>query len=90
MTNDPSIIKGKVKAYILQAVYAENEKIQNDSLIFKEGYLDSMGFLLMIMFIEKEFGIKTDDADLTQDNFESINTISDYVSRKLTQSLCAE
>jgi acyl carrier protein len=90
MTHDLTVIKGKVKTYILQAVHAENEKIQNDSLIFKEGYIDSMGFILMIVFIEKEFDIKTDDEDLTQDNFESINAITDYISRKLKHSLCAE
>jgi acyl carrier protein len=81
MKQDP-IIKEKIKNYILQAVYAEKEKIKDDSLIFKEGFIDSMGFMVLISFIEEEFGIKTTDADLLEENFESINAISEFVIRK--------
>ena len=81
MEND-SIIKEKVKNYVLQAVYADKEKIKDDTLIFKEGYFDSMGFMVLISFLEEEFGIKTNDNDLLEENFESINAISDFVTRK--------
>ena len=63
MEND-SIIKEKVKNYVLQAVYADKEKIKDVTLIFKEGYFDSMGFMVLISFLEEEFGIKTNDTDL--------------------------
>ncbi|MGA2407570.1 MAG: acyl carrier protein [Bacteroidales bacterium] len=82
MTDDTLIIREKVKNYVLQAVYADKEKIQDDSLIFKEGYFDSMGFMVLISFIEEEFGIKTNDTDLLEENFESINAISEFVIRK--------
>jgi acyl carrier protein len=82
MTVDASIIREKVKNYVLQTVYAEKEKIHNDSLLFKEGYFDSMGFMVLISFIEEEFGIKTNDTDLLEENFESINAISEFVIRK--------
>ena len=81
MEND-SIIKEKVKNYVLQAVYADKEKIKDSTLIFKEGYFDSMGFMVLIAFLEEEFGIKTNDNDLLEENFESINAISDFVTRK--------
>jgi acyl carrier protein len=77
-----SIIKEKVKNYVLQAVYADKEKIKDDTLIFKEGYFDSMGFMVLISFLEEEFGIKTNDNDLLEENFESIKAISDFVTRK--------
>jgi acyl carrier protein len=79
---DNAIIREKIKNYVLQAVYAEKEKIKDDSLIFKEGYFDSMGFMVLISFIEEEFGIKTNDTDLLEENFESINAISEFVIRK--------
>lgn len=79
---DKLMIKEKVRNYVLQAVYAEKEKIKDDSLIFKEGYFDSMGFMVLISFIEEEFGIKTTDSDLLEENFESINAISEFVIRK--------
>ena len=79
---DNNLVKEKVRTYILQAVYVDKEKINNDSLIFKEGYFDSMGFMILITFIEEEFGIKTNDDDLLEENFESINAITDFIIRK--------
>lgn len=81
--NDPSGIREKVKSYIQQVVHADKDKIGNDSLIFKEGFMDSMGFILMITFIEEEFKIRTIDEDLTEENFESIDTITDFIKRKI-------
>jgi acyl carrier protein len=79
---DNKLVKEKVRTYVLQAVYVDKEKINDDSLIFKEGYFDSMGFMVLITFIEEEFGIKTGDSDLLEENFESINAIADFVIRK--------
>jgi acyl carrier protein len=82
MKHDLTVIKEKVKSYIHQAAHAADDKIKDDSLIFKEGYFDSMGFMVLITFIEEEFGIKTNDVDLTEENFESINAITEFISRK--------
>ena len=79
---DNNLVKEKVRTYVLQAVYVDKEKIKDDSLIFKEGYFDSMGFMVLITFLEEEFGIKTSDADLVEENFESINAITDFIIRK--------
>ena len=58
------------------------KKARKDSLIFKEGYFDSMGFVVLITYLEENFGIKTTDADLVEENFESINAITDFIIRK--------
>ena len=72
----------KIKQYIVETSHADANKIKNESLIFKEGFFDSMGFIMLITFLEVEFGIKTIDADLVEENFESINAISDFIVRK--------
>lgn len=82
MKIDPSVTKEKVTAYIKQAVHVDKEKIKESSLIFKEGFLDSMGLIVLISFLEGEFKIKTDDSDLVEENFESINAITDFVIKK--------
>ena len=75
-------IRDKVREYILSETLADKTKIFDDSLIFKEGFFDSMGFVMILTFIEETFGIKTTDADLIEENFESINAISEFISRK--------
>lgn len=77
-----SEIKEKVKEYILHSVFVDKEKIKEDSLIFREGYIDSMGFITLITFLEEEFKIKTTDNDLIEENFESILAITDFINRK--------
>lgn len=82
MTNNILKTKEKIKFYILQETFAEGEKIKNDSLIFKEGYFDSMGFVRLVSFLETEFRLKINDDDLMEENFESINAIAEFVKNK--------
>ena len=83
MGMDEKNIRERVKTYIIEAVHAESEKIKEDSLIFKEGFIDSMGFITLITFLEDEFKIQTSDSDLLEENFESINAITQFVIRKM-------
>jgi len=76
------MIKEKVRNYLLQEIYSEKKKIKDESLIFKEGYFDSMGFIRLLTYLEEEFKIKMEDSDLMEENFESINAIADFVARK--------
>ena len=82
MEIDTIQIKEKVKAFILDQTSVDASKIQDNTLIFQEGYFDSMGFVLLITFLEETFGIKTVDSDLVEENFESIDAISEFVMRK--------
>lgn len=80
---DLATVKDKVKDYIHKTVHVSKDKVRNDSLIFREGYFDSMGFILLITFLEETFNIKTSDSDLLEENFESIDAISNFVVTKL-------
>ena len=83
MKSDLLDIKERVRSYIFEKVHAEKDKVKDDSMIFTEGFIDSMGFMDLVVFLEHEFSIRTGDADLLEENFESINAISDFVIRKL-------
>ena len=83
MEIDLTKITDGVRVYIFEKVYAEKDKVKDDTLVFQEGFIDSMGFMDLIVFLEKEFSIRTGDADLLEENFESINAISNFVMRKL-------
>lgn len=76
-------IKSKIRQYIIETTYAEPELVKDDSLIFVEGIFDSMGFVLLINFIEETFSIKAKDSELLEDNFESINAMAKFVESKL-------
>jgi acyl carrier protein len=76
-------IKDKIRNYIIETSYASPDQVKDDSLIFVEGIFDSMGFVLLINFIEETFGIKAKDSELLEDNFESINAMANFVTSKI-------
>ena len=83
MKSDLTEIKEGVRAYIFEKVHADKDKVKDDSMIFTEGYIDSMGFMDLIVFLEQEIEIRTGDADLLEENFESINNIVRFVIEKM-------
>ncbi|MFO8234688.1 MAG: acyl carrier protein [Bacteroidales bacterium] len=82
--NSENNIKERVYQFITENTFSDPSNIEYDTLIFKEGFFDSMGFITLITFLENEFNVKTEDKDFIEENFESINAIFDYVARKLT------
>ena len=76
-------IQEKIKQFILKTSYISYDQVNNDTLIFQQGIMDSMGFISIINFIEESFSITASDNDLLESNFESINAIANFVSRKL-------
>ena len=82
MEQDTITIRDKVNQYVIEHTFADKHKIQNDSLIFREGFFDSMGFIMLITFIEEQFSIRINDDELVEENFESINAITDFIVRK--------
>lgn len=83
MINRTEIIE-RVKLYIINTSFSQKEDILNDTLIFENSLLDSMGFLFLIDFLKEEFKIEIEDEDLIDDNFKSINNISEYLIKKLS------
>lgn len=53
-----------------------------DSLL-KQGVVDSMGVVELIEFLQEEFGIAVEDAEATEENFDSLAAIGRYVVIKL-------
>ncbi len=74
--------KNKIKDYILKSTFDDVENITDDTLIFEKGVLDSMGLLFLIEFLKEEFGVTTNDDELVEKNFESINNIVAFLESK--------
>ena len=68
--NDKNEIIERVKLYIVKSSFAQKEDIKNDTLIFENSILDSMGFLFLIDFLKEEFDIEIEDSELVDDNFK--------------------
>ncbi len=76
-------IKSKIKEYIIESTFEDVQSITDETLIFEEGVLDSMGLLFLIEFLQEEFNVTTNDDELVVENFESINKIVAFLNNKL-------
>lgn len=80
---DIAVVKEQLKKFIVETSFVPADKVKDETLIFVEGIFDSMGFLSLINFIEENFKIKAADSELLEGNFESVNAIANFISRKL-------
>jgi acyl carrier protein len=53
----------------------------SDSLM-KRGVIDSMGVVELVDFVQSEFGVKVDEADITEENFGTLENIAKYVTSR--------
>ncbi len=79
---DKTQIEQSIFKYIEKNSHNNFDKVTPKTMLFKDGILDSMGFVLLIDFLEGEFSIKANDADLMEENFESIEAMTNYIQRK--------
>ena len=78
-------IEGKIREYIFDQYPAlkGNGLGDNDPL---SGVLDSLAVLGVVGFVEPEFSVELSPSDLTDENFESIASISRLVERLATSA----
>jgi acyl carrier protein len=68
--------------YISKTAHVDSKKVSAQTMLFRDGIFDSMAFVLLIDFLEEKYGIKANDNDLIEENFESIIAITNYIRRK--------
>lgn len=70
--------------FIGKSTHLDLNRITAETMLFQEGIFDSMGFVLLVDFLEVQFGIRASDDDLVEENFESVTAIVNYIQRKKT------
>jgi acyl carrier protein len=74
----------EIRNYIVDNMLFGDGKRLHDDISFQEsGILDSIGFLELITFVEKRFGIEIADRELIPDDFDTLRKISRFVQNKI-------
>ncbi len=78
------VIKQKMSNFIRNKFLSDNDFILSDQDSFLEkGIIDSTGVLELVDYIEETFGIKIDDEELIPDNLDSLENLTNFVTRKV-------
>ena len=64
---------------IIRNVSGKEAPVEADGSLFDSGVLDSFGLQDLVTRLEKEFGVKIPDSDLTPRKFESVERIEEYL-----------
>lgn len=75
-----SPVEAVLVAFVSEELLADQRTATNsDGQLMNGEGLDSLAMMRLIMFIEREFGIRIPLADVTPENFASIRTLSEYL-----------
>ena len=80
--NDPDVGM-RIEAFVRQsfAIDAGDPRFGRSIDLFEGGYVDSVGLIELLAFIEDEFGIEVPDEELASDEFTSIDGMARVLGR---------
>lgn len=73
-------IEAKLRGFL--AKYFRKHELQNDEDMFALGFVNSLFAMQLVMFLEKEFGVRIETKDLNLENFRTINNIVQLIESK--------
>ena len=68
-----------LKAYLGDRMGLDTTTLADDTPLFSSNLLDSFSMVDLIMFIEKESGVRLNPTDVSLDNLDSIGRILKFV-----------
>lgn len=81
---DPKLVNQQVRDFITENfLYARPDfELGDADPLLGRGIVDSMGVMEIVVFIEEQYGLQVDDADITEENLGSLNAITAYVTSR--------
>lgn len=79
-----NILEGVEKILLTEiAVGFGRESLGPDEDLLAQGIIDSLGVVSLIVSLEKAFGIKILDEEVIPENFQTLNSLAEFVEQKV-------
>ena len=75
--SDPVTVQRRITTWFLESLHLEIPSPETDLL--ETGVLDSLGFVELVLHLEKEFGVKITLEHVEIDNFRSVERIAAFL-----------
>lgn len=83
MTTD---VTARIRDFINREVLLGGEATVEDDTPLVGGVLDSMALMRLVAFVEEEFGIEIDEAEVTATNFGTVQDVARLVETNAARS----
>ena len=82
----PKDIASRLKAVLRDVVGFSDASLRRDNLTLfgSRGRIDSVGVLMLVMALEKQFGVIIDDGEILPKNFQTVKKLTAFIERKLS------
>ena len=82
MARDDQQVKSLLIQFIVDNYMVEEDEVPHDRSLVDEGIIDSFGLVEIASFIEREFAVAVLEADMTRENFGSVNKLVAFIQRR--------
>ncbi len=82
---DEKTIAAQIKAFLEEAFPNQGVELNEETDLLEEWFIDSLGIIETVLFLEKRFGIDVARADINGVNFKNIAALTKFVSRQLAK-----
>ena len=77
-------VKTVIKRHILDEILQRSDlHINDDTPLIDDGYITSLQAVEIVMFLEDQFQIVVDPEEVSEEEFHSLDTITQFVERKI-------
>lgn len=76
----------RIRGFIAEEImFEETQQSLTDDTPLLSGVMDSLGLLQLVAFLEEEFDVEIDDADMVADHFRTVGDIEQLVRQKVSK-----
>ncbi len=72
----------QIANFVIQELL-DGRTVESDENLLRDGFVDSLGMIRLVAYIEESWGIEVPPDHFTIENFRSIDTITRYLDRAL-------
>ncbi|MEW6115760.1 MAG: phosphopantetheine-binding protein [Nitrospirota bacterium] len=74
-----------IERFLLSEIAPDLDKqsLDPDEDILEQRIIDSLGVLKLVVFLEKAHGIQVRDEDIVPENFQSLNSMANFVQQRM-------
>ena len=75
-----------IRGYIVENfLFGDDEGFDDQTSFLENGIIDSTGIMELVEFVENHFNLQVDDEELVPENFDSIQNIVTFLSKKINR-----
>ena len=81
-----SEIVNKLEDFLRQEFPNQGVELTEHTDLLGEWFVDSLGIIETVLYLEKTFGVDIKRADINGDNFMNLASLSDFVASRIEQA----